>query len=71
MGLTAGTHGEDQGGTAPITVTTSWLLSHHPQRGGSVPCFPAGFVTSGTDGGGCWSWLWGSASPQSLAAAPL
>lgn len=45
-------------------VTVAWLLSGRPCWGGSLPRFPAGFVTSGTDDSGCWSWPWGSASPS-------
>lgn len=71
MGLTLDTRGEERSGVAVVTITITWLLFCHHLHGGSAPHFPAGFVTSGTDGGGCWSWLWGSASPRSLAAAPL
>lgn len=64
MELAPGTRGEERGGAAVVTVTIAWLPSGHPHWRGSAPRFPAGFVTSGTDGGRCSSWPWGSASPS-------
>lgn len=70
MGLTLGTRGEERSGVAVVTIIITWLLSCHHLHESSAPRFPAGFVSSGTDGGGRWCWLWGS-SPWSLAADPL
>lgn len=62
MVLAPGARGEERGGAAVVTIAR--LPSGRPRRGGSAPRFPVGFVTGSVDGGGCWRWPWGSASPS-------